>query len=259
MQHVLALLNRVRIGSPRIRMAHGWLVPGSLDRLVATLAWKLGWLEARERRFIESVVREGMTVVDVGANIGFHTLTLAHAVGPTGCVHAIEPEPSNFRALSRATELSGFSQVQLHQAAATDRPGPIPLYLSAAHHGDHRISSEDDSRRMITVSGLVLDDLLADERVDFVKVDVQGAESAVLHGLERSLRGNPDMLVLCEVSPRLLTRAGSSKGAFFEPIRGAGLFPHLLDSRSRLESCDEDRLWELAERSGFVNAVFKRS
>jgi len=201
-----------------------------------------------------------MTVVDVGANIGFHTLTLAHAVGPTGCVHAIEPEPCNFRALSRAIELSGFSQVQLHQAAATDRPGPIPLYLSATHHGDHRISWEDDSRPMITVSGLVLDDLLADaERVDFVKIDVQGAEASVLHGLERSLRDNPDMLVLCEIAPQLLAQAGSSKRAFFEPIRRAGLTPHLLDSRSRIESCDEDRLWALAERSGFVNAVFKRS
>src|SRR5206468_3567375 len=81
---LLAALNRVPIGERAVRVDGERLYAASPDRWLAALAWKTGLLEGAERRMIAREVKPGMVAVDVGANLGVHTLALARAVGPAG-------------------------------------------------------------------------------------------------------------------------------------------------------------------------------
>jgi FkbM family methyltransferase len=247
------------VGERRVRVGGDLLFADSPDRLLAALVWKWGWQEANERRFVARVVNRGAVAVDVGANIGLFTLTLARFVGPGGRVHAVEPEPANARALARAIQAAGYRQVRLHRVAAADRAGRTVLHLSGCNRGDHRTILKAGTRDTIEVPAVRLDDLLIDEpQVDFIKIDVQGAEVAVIQGLEGTLRDHPEVRLLCELCPWVLRDADVTQERFFDPLRRAGLRPHALGRRGELERLDEDRAWRWAESQGYVNLVFQR-
>jgi len=251
-QRLLAAINRLPIGERPIRFGADRLYADSLDRWVAAVAWSRGWRERRELELIARVVGAGMVAVDVGANIGCHTLTLARAVGATGRVHALEPDPRNFRLLERAVREAGLTQVRLHQAAASDRAGQMTLYLAAANRGDHRLVAAEEARERVVVAARPLDDLLASEpRVDFLKIDVQGSEVVVLRGLRETLARNPGLTMLCELSPDLLLRAGVGAEDFFAPLRTAGLRPHRLIGNGDPAPVSEPDAWSAAESSGY--------
>jgi FkbM family methyltransferase len=256
-QRLLAALNRLPIGVRAVRFGEDRLYADSLDRWIAATAWRLGWLEGGERALIRRDVRPGMVAIDVGANLGCHTLTLARAVGPGGRVHALEPDPRNFRMLERAVTAAGLAQVRLHRAAATATPGEAILHLGGANRGDHRLGAGGGRRATVRVAGVVLDDLLAGEaRVDFVKIDVQGAEVGVLRGLARTLARSPGVRVLCELSPALLADAGHDATAFFAPLAAAGLRPHLLGRGGAVAPVTPEAAWAAAVRAGYVNLYF---
>src|SRR4029450_6862721 len=107
--------------------------------------------------------------------------------------------------------------------AASPHAGPVTLYLAAANRGDHRLYAADEPRDSVTVATIVLDAVLATEsRVDFIKMDVQGAEVAVLRGLGATLESHPDVRILSELSPEMLERAGVDAEDFFAPLRARG-------------------------------------
>lgn len=243
-----------------MRVGRDLLFPDSMDRLIAAAAWRLGLREARERRLIGRAVPVGAVAVDVGANIGLHTLALARQVEPSGRVHALEPEPHNFRALARAVESAGLqSVVRLHQAAAGPASGSATLHVAAGNRGDHRLAAAERPRATRAVRAVRLDELLSgEERVDFVKIDVQGGEPGVLRGLRETLKRSPGAVVLCELSPALLERAGATRSDFFALLRDLDLAPHTLRRDGSLEPVGEDRCWALAETEEVVNFAWQR-
>jgi FkbM family methyltransferase len=255
----LAVLNRVPIGERSVKIGPDRLYTHSVDRLLALWSWKWGLGEREERALIERVVQPGMIAVDVGANVGLHTLGLARHVGPEGRVHALEPEPDNFQLLAHAVKRAHATNVRLHQLAASDTKGTLTLYVSDANRGDHRTSPAPEARRSFTVSALPLDELLAHEpRIDFVKIDVQGAEVVVLRGMKETLRRSERIGVLCELTPALLARAGTSGEELLALFRGPGLVPHRIARTGETAPITESAALEEAERSGYVNLYFAR-
>jgi FkbM family methyltransferase len=255
---LLAALNRLPIGEHAVRVDGDRLWAASPDRLLAALAWKTGLLERAERRLIAREVRPGMVAVDVGANLGLHTLALARAVGTSGRVHALEPDPANFRLLARAVAAAGLAQVTLHQAAAAAQPGEMDLHLSAVNRGDHRLHADAAPRARVRVPVVALDGLLAGEpRVDFVKIDAQGAEVAVLRGLRRTLERSPGIGVLCELSPALLRQAGADPEECFALLRAARLRAHRVRRDGKYAPIDEGRSLRTAEAAGYLNLYFR--
>jgi FkbM family methyltransferase len=255
---VLAAVNRLPIGERAVRIGGDRLYVGSLDRWVAALGWKLGALEAAEHALLARIVGPGMVAVDVGANVGFHTLGLARRVGVAGCVYALEPDPDNFHLLERTVREAGLDQVRLVRQAAGECAGEQTLYLSPVNRGDHRLTPEDaSSRRAVRVSTVVLDALLADApRVDFVKIDVQGAELSVLRGLKGTLARRPPPGVLCELAPTLLRAAGAEPEACLAVFRAAGLGPHRLRRDGTPEPVTEREALAEAEATDWVNFYF---
>lgn len=166
--------------------------------------------EPFETELVQSLVHETDTVLDVGANIGYYTLILARLVGPRGRVFAFEPDPANFALLKKNVESNGYKNVVLVNAALSDRPATLRLYLSEENRGDHRIYPSDDARRTIQIPAITADDYLAglSHEIAFIKMDVQGAEAKVLRGMQRLLQETPKCQMLFEFWPKGMSEAG---------------------------------------------------
>lgn len=106
---------------------------------VVSGALTFGLYETGEVRFFERILRPGLTVVDVGANIGLYTALAARAVGPAGRVIALEPEPETFGFLMQTIAANAFTNVEPHQLAASAAPGAARLFRNPDNRGDSRL------------------------------------------------------------------------------------------------------------------------
>jgi len=197
-----------------------------------------------ERKFLRKTLAPGDVAVDVGANIGIYTQLLSRWVGPTGLVHSFEPSPENFGRLQSATHK--LANVRLSQSAVGESSRRTTLYVSDKLNVDHRAYlTEGDSRHTVPIEMIALDDYFKPgERVDLIKIDIQGYELHALRGANRVLADNPGIKLLFEFWPYGLKQAGASwveliafleqKGMCIRQLSSAGLVP--LRSASAMES-----------------------
>lgn len=172
---------------------------------------------------LERFVRPGMVAVDVGANVGCYTLVFSSLVGETGKVIAFEPAPENVTFLRENIQRNRLRNVRIEVQALSDRKGTALLELSSAS-GEHRLVFSANGSRTVEVPVTTLDDALEpfDYRADVVKMDVQGAEFAVLRGMSRTLEVNPQLCLLVEFDPKGLRSFGESPKAFAEALERWG-------------------------------------
>jgi FkbM family methyltransferase len=166
------------------------------------------YTDRAERELLRTILFQGAVVADVGANIGIYSQFFSACVGPDGLVHSFEPSRDNFKRLSAATR--GVSNVRLTQAAVGERSGECTLYISDKLNVDHRAYKADgDSRRAVPTQMVALDDYFkSGQRVDLIKMDIQGYEFHALRGAQRVLQENPSINVLLEFWPAGLAQAG---------------------------------------------------
>jgi FkbM family methyltransferase len=185
-----------------------------------------GDYERAEFEALERRLHRGMTVVDVGANIGLHTVFLASRVSPGGRVLALEPEPANFGYLEANVQRNGLTNVELFMVGAGARGGTLRLHLVPGTVGGHT-AAEIDGGSSIDVEVVRLDDLLRDKvtRIDLMKLDVEGYEAQVLDGFRETLaRDRP--LLLIEFSPPLLRRCGTRPEELLATLQS--IYPEIL-------------------------------
>ena len=154
--------------------------------------------------------RPGDVFLDVGANVGWYTLHVARMVGPEGLVLAVEPSPDSFAVLKENIKLNHLSNVTALNLAAWDRDADLDLILATICIADTVKQAWADPaeawfrkpRGTVRVPARPLDDVLKDQevtRLDWVKIDVEGAEAEVLRGLRKALmRFHPRILVESE-------------------------------------------------------------
>lgn len=167
-------------------------------------------IDRAERRLLRETLVAGAVVVDAGANIGIYSQFLSRCVGPTGVVHSFEPSSKNFRRLQSATRK--LANVHLSQAAVGECSGRSKLYVSDKLNVDHRTyATEGDSRRAVPIDIVALDDYFKPgQRVDLIKMDIQGYELHALRGANRVLADNPNAKLLLEFWPYGLKQAGTN-------------------------------------------------
>lgn len=171
-------------GDYRVQMKHGfemYLRPGcshSKRRFLYRVLEKreLDWLEGRDW--------SGFTAIDVGANVGYWSCFLASRIGPTGQLHSFEPDPVSARILRK--NLGWFSTPShVAEIAVSNMSGKATLHLDQTQSGLNSLaplSSESLSVEVTTLDAYVDDCTL--DRVDFIKIDVQGEEIGVLEGAQ---------------------------------------------------------------------------
>lgn len=205
------------------------------------LAFK-AYTDRAERKLLRSILSVGAVVVDAGANIGVYSQFLSRCVGPTGVVHSFEPAPENFKRLQSA--MRKLTNVRLCQAAVGEFSGRSKLYVSDKLNVDHRTyPTEGDSRCAVPIDVVALDDYFKPgQRVDLIKMDIQGYELHALRGTSRVLADNPAAKLLLEFWPYGLEQAGANWLELIETLRtrnmsvfqitNYGLVPFCADSVS---------------------------
>jgi FkbM family methyltransferase len=181
------------------------------------------YADRRERELLRKILFQGAVVADVGANIGIYSQFFSLCVGPTGMVHSFEPSPDNFLRLSAA--IRGLSNIRLTQAVVGERTGECKLYVSDKLNVDHRAyQTDEDSRRAVPTEMVALDDYFKPgQRVDLIKMDIQGYELHALRGGQRVLQENPDINLLLEFWPAGLKQAGVCWEDLVEMLRGLSM------------------------------------
>jgi FkbM family methyltransferase len=249
----------------RVRVDGHTVYAPTLDRLVTLWIRRLSTAERFEVECWRGLIRPGAVVADVGANLGLFTLLAARSAGPEGHVHSFEPDPANASALARSVKANGYGTVTIHRAAVAEACGTIPLYLRAEHRGDHRIyrppTREGGERRAIEVPAVTLDSLFgAEQRLDAVKLDIQGAEGRAIAGMGRTLDASPGLVLMFEFWPEGLRQCGTDPRALLEGLRARGLvLEHVDNARRRLARADTDELLRIAARSRYVNLLARRA
>jgi FkbM family methyltransferase len=181
-----------------------YLNPEDMSQISALIATS-GWLDLPVTCLLLEMLRPGMNVVDVGANLGYYTLLAAKAVGESGRVWSFEPEPRNFTLFTKSVNASSFHNIQPLQMALSKGPGSERLYLAPASEPNTHTITQDRGMGSLEIPSTSLDEFWQAKgmgRLGLLKVHVFGDEPIVLGGSRRLLRTSRPMVVTRFGSPR---------------------------------------------------------
>jgi FkbM family methyltransferase len=153
--------------------------------------------------------RPGDVIVDVGAGVGSETFVFSQAVGATGRVLAIEPHPETFRILEAQVRANGLANVLLEQRAVTASPQQVFIEDRERHERNRTSIDWSEGRRRDPVVGEPLDDLRRRQRlqrIDFLKMNIEGAEAAALDGMAETIGMTQHVCIACHDFLGLPTR-----------------------------------------------------
>jgi FkbM family methyltransferase len=165
--------------------------------------------DVAEILLLRNLVRPGDTILDIGANIGFYSRLFSVLVGPSGKVYSFEPDETNFIHLHE--NVSGLLNVEPVKQAVAEKSGLLKLYTSRMLNVDHRTYKIDDYAEEKEIVATSVDDFVEGRfRVNLIKIDIQGFEVFALRGMKRTLEENEDIIILAELWPYGLRKAGCS-------------------------------------------------
>lgn len=182
-----------------------------------------GYCEKTETDLVKRYAKPGMTALDIGANIGYYSLILSSIVGPEGHVIAFEPDRKNLDFLRRSTDGLATKNVEIVPSAVWESTGTLELFLNPEDLIDHSVVPGGSGERPhYSVPAIAVDDYLDGRQVDFIKMDIQGAEGRALEGMERTLAKHPPRVLITEFWPSALRRAGTPPEEVFARLADIG-------------------------------------
>jgi FkbM family methyltransferase len=192
----------------------------------------VGREDARIARLICGALPPNGVFLDVGANVGIHTLAAARRLAPgRGAVLAFEPHPANYRALVQNVALNAYERVTAENLGLSDSHAVL-TGASSPDGGNWSLASQGDF--CFDVRLVPLDDYLQDHsvsRIDVVKIDVEGAEVQVLRGARQTFKLFRPLIVF-EVCPKWLGRLKTSKAELFDELHAQDYTIHALPGRN---------------------------
>ena len=207
----------------------GYLFSCDLRDTISREVCFTGRYEPQETALVRSILRPGMSFVDVGANWGYFTLLAASLVGSNGRVLSLEPDPRLFSILQENVTRGGLDQVTVLQLAAANEPGTLTLAGYTEDGGNFGISriaaGANRQGRVFQVSSDSLDHILDQQglsHVDLMKMDIEGAEAFAIAGLEESMTKGKVKRLLLELHPNEVAEYGSTISAVIEKLQSAG-------------------------------------
>jgi FkbM family methyltransferase len=194
-----------------------------------------GYEKGTTKLFTE-LVKEGMNVVDIGANIGYYTLLAARRVGPHGRVYAFEPEPQNFKLLTENLRLNGYKNVIAVQKAVSNKSGTVSLFLGMRGSGTHSlVSTRDYSKEAIGIEAVTLDEFFekaGTPDIHVIKMDIEGWEMEALDGMRRLIMRNSPLKLVVEFYPWGLLGRGMRPLALTSKLMELGFALSVIDEET---------------------------
>ena len=185
--------------------------------------WEMWHTEAMMR-----VVKPGMKVADIGANLGYFTMLLGDLVGQDGTVHAFEPNPALAERLGTSIAINGFGgRTTLHRCALGAADGIATMDIPAHQPMNGRVVA-GQARGGVQIEVKRLDGIPELQDVDFMKIDVEGAEEGLWSGMQGLLATGRPLTIILEYTPARYRDAG----AFLDEILSSGFSLAIIDHRN---------------------------
>jgi FkbM family methyltransferase len=196
--------------------------------------------ERDEVSFFRSHFGRNMTLIDVGANVGLYTGIAMSTIGFQGKILAIEPHGESRSFLLKTIQSNRgaeqHSNVMVCDCAVSDHSGALKFYKNSQNRGDNRLYPDPLLDQEEIVVADTLDNICQRygiESVDFLKVDVQGAEAKVIDGASKVLKRSGDCILMTEFWPYGLARSGSDPLGYLDSLTRLGFTLHELPRKGK--------------------------
>lgn len=201
-------------------------IEGNFNILCDTSTWiggriaYIGDYEPELKRVFKSMIKKGDSVLDIGANIGFHTLYFAELTGMKGFVTAFEPVPHNYKALNMNIKINNYSNIKTHNIALSNKDERIYIKadIQSTNPGAYNLFEQNGDISIMCVIG---DAVIGSQKVDFIKIDVEGYESFVLDGLLEIIKKNKPKIIF-EYDQHYHQKTGRSADYIFSLLVSVG-------------------------------------
>ena len=256
---LVTALNRLPVWKRQASVEEYTIRVPTFDRWLYAKLHAFRLMGSEERNFLSRHVTAGMTVLDIGANIGLYSIFPAELVGTEGKVFGFEPDP----VLSEAAVVNGRQNgkdgiIKLHNLALGSQAAEGTLYRTSFNSGDNRLKASPAHQDAVPVHIARLDDLLPGVEIDFIKMDVQGWEAEVFRGMNRILLANPALTIYFEYWPEGLRRAGEQLSAPMDILRQNGFQIFLPNQDEPLSDRQIENLGQKYTGNRFVNLLARR-
>ncbi len=224
-QKVFKPLDLFRGVNKRVRLKNGIYFELLIGDWVQENIFFLGEYEGAELQFVEKSLREGDVFIDIGANIGLYTLHASSWVGTGGKVIAFEPLPQNYQSLNNNISINNGENIVSENLAVADSKGEIEIFYNDmdANSGmaSAYLTEYSGSEKIDAVS---LDQYLLQhpvEKIDFIKMDIEGGEYKALLGMKSTLVDYSPILLI-ELNEEVLSKTSHSNVDILNFLIGLG-------------------------------------
>jgi FkbM family methyltransferase len=187
-----------------VKLASGQTIRIRIGDQVSRMIFENGSYEPQLTSLLLPFIKPGMTIFDIGANIGYYTVLMARGVGPQGAVHAFEINERVLDLLEDNVRMAQLTNVTVVRRAVSKTTGKAEFFLPCdgdEAEGSLRKSTRYDAIRTVTVNTVSIDDYIREReiaRVDLIKIDVEGAESEAFQGATKLLCGKVKPVIMFE-------------------------------------------------------------
>lgn len=216
-------------------------------------------------KIIQKEISSGMTIIDIGANLGYYTLLESLIVGKEGQVYAIEPVPSNFNILLENIKVNGYTNVKVYCKAISSKSGTSIIALTDASNWGCMLNMKAPivsaymkqkmhrlTRQIIKVDTISLDDFVEQEgikQINMIRMDIEGYEVEVIKGMLKTLKNTPSPLKLFfEIHNKVFKNPEITIGALLEQLLHFGFKPKyiILPNQRILHDVNKDNFVQKA-------------
>ena len=187
-----------------VKLASGQSFKVRVGDQVSRMIFENGAYEPQLTSLLLPFIKPGMTVFDIGANIGYYTVLLARRVGHQGAVHAFEINDKVLDVLEENVRMAHLTNVTVVKKAITKTTGEAEFFLPREGdeaEGSLRKSDRYDALSVVKVKTVSIDDYVHEhgiQRVDFIKIDVEGAEYEAFQGATKLLSSKDKPVIMFE-------------------------------------------------------------
>ncbi|HBO10538.1 MAG: Methyltransferase FkbM [Microgenomates group bacterium GW2011_GWC1_46_16] len=204
--------------------------------------------------YLQTNVKQSVIAVDIGANVGYFTKQLAELVGNKGRVIGFEPCETNWKYLTK--NVAGHKNVVIVQVALSDTDGLHRFSEDRANPGENGLSRRGNLRvKTMTMDGWMKAKRI--QKINLIKIDVEGAEVMVLKGAKTMIRNQKKITVICECNPEALQKLGYSAIDLTKILKSCGLkIGQIMDERLKIK-CDytPEKLNMMLAKSAYVTLI----